>query len=94
MKIAPFKVELWMNEHEDKAIYNTGETCVDSISIDELFKIAGLDKQETLNELTQKRLTYGHIFGNPRFKKGSLLCIKRFKLRILRRLMERSALII
>lgn len=59
-----------MNEHEDKAIYNTGETCVDSISMDELFTIAGLNKQETLNDLTQKRLTYGHIFGNPQFKKG------------------------
>ena len=70
MKIEPFKVELWMNEHEDKAIYNTGETCVDSISMDELFTIAGLSKQETLNDLTQKRLTYGHIFGNPQFKKG------------------------
>ena len=70
MKIEPFKVELWMNEHEDKAIYNTGETCVDSISMDELFEIAELDKTETLNELAQKRLTYGHIFGNPRFKKG------------------------
>ena len=70
MKIAPFKVELWMNEHEDKAIYNTGETCVDSISMDELFAIAGLNKQEVLNELTQKRLTYGHIFGNPKFKEG------------------------
>lgn len=70
MKIEPFKVELWMNEHEDKAVYNTGETCVDSISMDELFEIAELDKQETLNRLTQKRLTYGHIFGNPKFKKG------------------------
>lgn len=70
MKIEPFKVELWMNEHEDKAIYNTGETCVDSISMDELFELAGVDKQEKLNELTQKRLTYGHIFGNPQFKKG------------------------
>jgi aspartate/methionine/tyrosine aminotransferase len=70
MKIVPFKVELWMNEHEDKAIYNTGETCVDSISMDELFAIAGLNKQEVLNELTQKRLTYGHIFGNPKFKEG------------------------
>jgi aspartate/methionine/tyrosine aminotransferase len=70
MKIEPFKGELWMNEHEEKAIYNTGETCVDSISMDELFEIAGLDKEKALSELTQKRLTYGHIFGNPAFKKG------------------------
>ncbi|EOH80798.1 MULTISPECIES: aminotransferase [Enterococcus] len=70
MKIEPFKVEMWMNEHEDKAIFNTGETCVDSLSMDELFEIVGLDKYETLNTLTQRRLTYGHIFGNPKFKKG------------------------
>ena len=70
MQIEPFKVEQWMNEHEDKAIFNTGETCVDSISIDQLFEIAGLDKAEALNEITKKRLTYGHIFGNPKFKQG------------------------
>ncbi|MGG5315096.1 aminotransferase [Enterococcus sp. AZ072] len=70
MRIEPFKVELWMNEHEDKAVYNTGETCVDSLSVDELFELAGINKEEKLNELLQKRLTYGHIFGNPIFKKG------------------------
>ncbi|GCF94952.1 aminotransferase [Enterococcus florum] len=70
MKIDPFKVELWMNEHEEKAIYNTGETCVDSISIDQLFEIAQINKAEKVAELMQKRLTYGHIFGNPAFKEG------------------------
>lgn len=70
MNIKPFKVEMWMNEHEDKAIYNTGETCVDSISVNDLFELAGLDKEKTLNDLFKKRLTYGHIFGNPTFKQG------------------------
>lgn len=70
MRIEPFKVELWMNEHEEKAVYNTGETCVDSLSVDELFELAGINKEEKLTELMEKRLTYGHIFGNPVFKKG------------------------
>ncbi len=70
MKIEPFKVELWMNEHEEKAVYNTGETCVDSISMEELFELAEINKEEKLTELMQKRLTYGHIFGNPVFKQG------------------------
>lgn len=70
MKIEPFKVEMWMNDHEDKAVYNTGETCVDSISVDQLFELTGTDKCETMKELTEKRLTYGHIFGNPKLKAG------------------------
>ena len=27
MKIKTFKVERWMNEYEDDAVYNLGETC-------------------------------------------------------------------
>lgn len=37
MKIAPFQVEEWMNAYETGARYNIAETCVDSVSIDELF---------------------------------------------------------
>ena len=33
MKIKPFKVEEWMNEYEDDAVYNIAETCVDSIDV-------------------------------------------------------------
>ena len=44
MKIKPFKVEEWMNEYEASAKYNIAETCVDSVSLDELFEITGEDK--------------------------------------------------
>ena len=37
MKIAPFAVEEWMNAYEVGAKYNIAETCVDSVSMDELF---------------------------------------------------------
>lgn len=70
MKIAPFKVEEWMNEYEDGAKYNIAETCVNSISLDELFTLCGEDKEAFLNALSAKRLTYGEITGIPEFKQG------------------------
>ena len=36
MKIKPFAVEEWMNEYEVGAKDNIAETCVDSVSLDEL----------------------------------------------------------
>ena len=37
MIIKPFAVEEWMNAWEVGAKYNIAETCVDSVSVDELF---------------------------------------------------------
>lgn len=70
MKIKPFKVEQWMNEFEDDAIYNIGETCVHSISLNELFKLSGENSEEYMKMVLDKRLTYGHISGAPEFKEG------------------------
>jgi aspartate/methionine/tyrosine aminotransferase len=70
MKIKTFKVEQWMNEYEDDAKYNIAETCVHSITLNELFELAGEDQQEFMKELFDKRLTYGHIVGSPEFKAG------------------------
>ena len=39
MYIKPFAVEEWMNEYEDNARYNIAETCVDSVSVDDLFAL-------------------------------------------------------
>lgn len=36
MEIKPFLVEEWMNQYEVGARYNIAETCVDSVSLDEL----------------------------------------------------------
>ena len=49
VKIKPFAVEEWMNEWEAEARYNIAETCVDSISLDELFEITGEDKNKFLD---------------------------------------------
>ena len=43
MKIRPFAVEEWMNAYETGARWNIAETCVDSISVDELFRLCGED---------------------------------------------------
>ena len=70
MNIKPFLVEEWMNEYEVGARYNIAETCVDSVSVDELFELVGEDKAEFLNDLCSRRLTYGSIFGAPEFLQG------------------------
>lgn len=70
MKIKPFKVEEWMNEYEDDAVYNIAETCVDSISLDELLKLTGIERSRFMDELSAKKLTYGAIQGAEPFKAG------------------------
>lgn len=70
MKITPFLVEEWMNEWEVGAKYNIAETCVDSVSVDELFELTGEDKEAFLDEFCARRLTYGDIEGAPAFREG------------------------
>lgn len=70
MDIKTFKVERWMNEYEDEAVYNLGETCIDSLTVGELLQLAGEDVDSYLLNLKNKRLTYGHIFGSPEFLQG------------------------
>lgn len=70
MKIKPFAVEEWMNAWEVGAKYNIAETCVDSISMNELFELTGEDTTEFLNRLCARRLSYGDIEGLPEFRKG------------------------
>ena len=68
MKIATFKVEEWMNLNETKAKYNIAETCVDSVTLDELFRLAGRDRRDFFETLAQRRMTYGAIFGADELK--------------------------
>ncbi len=70
MEIKTFKVERWMNEFEDDAIYNLGETCIDSMTIRELLTLCGEDPEEYMVKMADMRLTYSHIFGSPEFLKG------------------------
>ena len=65
MKIDTFKVERWMNDFEDRAVYNLGETCIDSLSLEELLKLCGKKPEEYFAELAETKLAYSHIFGSP-----------------------------
>lgn len=70
MKIDTFKVERWMNDYEDDAVYNLGETCIDSLTVGELLELAGEDPDSYLTGLKDTRLTYGHIFRSPELVNG------------------------
>lgn len=70
MKIKPFAVEEWMNAYETGARYNIAETCVDSVSMQELFALCGEDPEAFWRAFSQRRLTYGDIEGAPAFKEG------------------------
>lgn len=59
-----------MNAYETGARYNIAETCVDSVSLDELFELTGESKEKFWKEFGSQRLTYGYIEGNPSFKEG------------------------
>ena len=69
MKIAPFRVEEWMNEYEMDAEYNIAETCVESLTVEELLNFSD-DPAARLEEIKKMQLTYGDIKGSAAFKKG------------------------
>jgi len=70
VKIKPFAVEEWMNAYEEGARFNIAETCVDSVSLDELFTLIEQDRDAFLHAFSARRLTYGAIEGAPAFKNG------------------------
>ena len=67
MYIEPFKVEIWMNEWETRCTYNLAETCVASISVEELLALSG-GNADDLSSLLSMKLTYGDIEGSPRLR--------------------------
>ena len=67
MKIRPFDIEIWMNEFENHCVYNLAETCVASLTVEELLSLSG--KTETvLADLLPMQLTYGAIEGSDRLR--------------------------
>jgi aspartate/methionine/tyrosine aminotransferase len=67
MKITPFAVEQWMNEFETKCRYNLAETCVASLTIDELLGMTG-ERENFLAALMPLKMTYGAIEGSDRLR--------------------------
>ena len=64
MEIDKFKVEEWFNKYESKAVYDLADTCVESLSINELLEMTGGD----INEINSRKLNYGDIHGSGRLK--------------------------
>jgi len=67
MKIAKFKVEDWFNKYEKGAKYDLADTCIESMSINDLLDVVGLDKS-LIEEVLSKKLSYGDIHGSTRLK--------------------------
>lgn len=67
MKIEEFAVEQWMNRYETTCRYNLAETCVESLTVQELLELSGR-VEEVLHELTALKLTYGPIPGSERLR--------------------------
>lgn len=59
-----------MNAYETRARYNIAETCVDSVSLEELFRLTNTDDTAFWQNFRKKRLTYGDIEGTPEFRQG------------------------
>ena len=68
MRIRDFGVEIWMNRWETVCRYNLAETCVDSVTVDELLGLAGIDRAAFVAELGAMRLGYGAIEGSARLR--------------------------
>ena len=67
MKIQPFAVEQWMNAYETRCRYNLAETCVESLTLEQLLGLAG-KRDSILGELLPLKLTYGAIEGSVRLR--------------------------
>jgi aspartate/methionine/tyrosine aminotransferase len=67
MKIRPFGVEIWMNRHENLCRYNLAETCVESLTVDQLLTLTG-KSNSLLDDLLPMKLTYGAIEGSERLR--------------------------
>ncbi|HEY4353500.1 MAG TPA: aminotransferase, partial [Paraburkholderia sp.] len=67
MKIREFGVERWMDLYENRCELNLAETCVESLTVGELLRIAGKE-EALLAEILPMKLTYGAIDGSERLR--------------------------
>ena len=69
MKIRDFGVEIWMNLYENNCEHNLAETCVESMTVNELLDLSG-DRDNIINNILQMQMSYGDIEGSPKLVKG------------------------
>jgi len=67
MRIKEFGVEIWMNDYENTCRYNLAETCVESLTVEQLLDMSG-KRDSILDELLPMKLTYGAIEGSDRLR--------------------------
>ncbi|RTL79132.1 MAG: aminotransferase [Hyphomicrobiales bacterium] len=67
MHIEEFGVEQWMYAYENMCDLNLAETCVESLTVGELLRLAGREGS-LLRELLPMKLTYGDIDGTERLR--------------------------
>jgi len=67
MRIKEFGVEIWMNDYENTCRYNLAETCVESLTVEQLLDMSG-KRDSILEELLPMKLTYGAIEGSDRLR--------------------------
>lgn len=69
MQIKPFGVEMWMNEFENHCEYNLAETCVESLTLEQLVELGG-SGERVHSDLMAMKMTYGAIEGSERLRDG------------------------
>lgn len=69
MKIKAFGVEQWMDEFENHCELNLAETCVESLTMEELLRLSGYD-ESILRDLLPMKLDYGAIPGSDRLRQN------------------------
>lgn len=69
MRLPDFKVEQWMNDYENDAIYNMTDTCVKSLTLQELLDLEDFDFSNLI-------LDYGQVTGDIELKKEILSLYK------------------
>ena len=68
MQIKEFAVERWMDRYEHSCRYNLAETCVESLTVAQLLRLAG--RAGSLEEaLSGLKLTYGAIPGSEALRR-------------------------
>lgn len=67
MKIEPFGVEMWMNAYETTCTLNLAETCVASLTLEELTHLSGRNA-DVMAEVMGLKMTYGAIEGSERLR--------------------------
>lgn len=72
MLIEKFKVEDWFNKYEKGAKFDLADTCVESLSLNELQEITKFD----FSEIEDVKLNYGNIHGSDRLKNAIISLYK------------------